>query len=112
MQTRNAEQRLAENVRDCEIDDRAILAQEVVGDVAAHERQQITGGEEIRRDAIGSTVLEFQDLNHVEEQNRPHPVVAASLGELAPEKEPKSCRMRRQCAAARRLRRWSPGGRE
>ena len=82
-----------------EAHDRPVLAEDVVGQPSADQRQQIAAGNEVRHHAAGQVVRESQPLGHVQQQNRPHPVIRAAFRELAPEDEPKTQRMVQKRAA-------------
>ena len=84
----NAQDEMAQHVGHGKADDGPVAAQPPVGNEPAHQRQEVTRHLEPRVDGAGFRVGVSQGRGQVEEQDGPHAVVGAALGELAPEEEP------------------------
>lgn len=90
---REAEDRVADDVRHGEEDDGPELAEPLVLDVAAGQAEQVAGGREERSDHAALAVVELHDVGQEERQDGAHAVVGRTFRELAPEDEPEADRM-------------------
>ena len=63
------------------------LAEEVVGDVTADEREEVARRNEQRHERARVGLVHAEALGHVQRENGAHAVVRAALGKFAPEEE-------------------------
>src|SRR5205823_1248484 len=71
----------------------AILAEKVIRQIAADERQKITRGNEEGHVQAGIALPKAKLIGHVGAQDGAHAVVRAALGEFSPKNKPESWRM-------------------